>query len=57
MMAKACDDANQELHKTKKCKEENEKRAEAKKDNDDLQKFTLSKEIKWSVPEPTRTMQ
>mmetsp|Transcript_3005 Transcript_3005/g.3564 ORF Transcript_3005/g.3564 Transcript_3005/m.3564 type:complete len:149 (-) Transcript_3005:29-475(-) len=57
MMAKSCYDANQELNKEKKCRETNEKNSEAKKDRDDLNNFTLSKEIKWSEPEFGRTIQ
>ena len=50
-MAKACFDQNQILHKEKKNKDLNEKLAEQTKDKDDLQQFTLSKELKWTGPE------
>ena len=46
-MAKAWYDANVELHKEKKCKDAHAKFNEQKQDKDDLQSFTLSKEVKW----------
>ena len=48
MMAKSWADSNVELHKEKKCKDLNDKNQEQIKDKDDLNNFTLSKEIKWS---------
>ena len=51
MIAKSCYDYNRELHKEKKCREAHDRFNEQRKDKDDLQKFTLSKEIKWAVPD------
>lgn len=56
MMAKACADANIELHKEKRTKDAHDKHNERTKDSNDFKKFTQSKQLKWNVPDTTGSM-